>query len=289
MNGGGKEAKLAGNQSGGDKKAVQEGATKTGEETNGGEAFHAFYVLRHSQRQDDALRHVEATTDEEGKAHYSDLNVLENLPLRTVQEHADDPSITQMGYECAVKKGKVFRQRNVVVEAVISSPNARSVQSAAGFLEGCNGNDGELKVAVDYALAENIRFAPRLLTAAEWADIDIQLNQEYAQHKSDLTFMAEERDIGAVYERHFDFMGHLLNSHPAKNIMLFGHGGSPELLASSLLNGKLPRSLPNLMLDDVGYLDHIKIAEVRPNDFEIVDSTISLHLAIEIYYDQRRA
>ncbi len=83
--------------------------------------------------------------------------------------------------------------------------------------------------------------------------------------------MADERDISAVYERHFSFMGHLLNKHPAKNIELFGHGGLRRI------TGKLPRCLLlfNQILNHVGYLDHIKIAEVRPNDFEIPQLTMS--------------
>ncbi len=103
---------------------------ETGEDANGIEALHMFHDLRHSQRHDDVPRHVDPTIDEAGKAHFNDLNVLTGLPLRTPAEHARDPSITQTGYQAAMTKGRAVRQHGIIVDAAVSSPYARSIQTA---------------------------------------------------------------------------------------------------------------------------------------------------------------
>ncbi len=97
---------------------------ETGEDANCIEALHMFHVLRHSQRHDDVLRNVDPTLDEAGKAHFSNLNVLTGLLLRTPAEHARDPSITQTGYHAAVMKGRAFRQHGIIAEAAVPRPEA---------------------------------------------------------------------------------------------------------------------------------------------------------------------
>ncbi|CAI5455446.1 unnamed protein product [Caenorhabditis angaria] len=213
------------------------------------------FVIRHGERCDFAFGKSGLwmnSFDSRGRYRPLDINLPRNLPKRPDgwQGFAADTPLTEIGYLQSKLTGRSFRDHNIEISHVFSSPALRCIQTTVGLLKGM-GIDKKVNFSVEPSLFEWMTWAryarPCWIPPKELKRLGYPVNDHYVPCFSDKDLRMDET-MQHFYQRSYAAMNKILKECPEGNILIVAHGASLETCTRQLVGGEIRNS------DDFYYL-----------------------------------